>query len=157
MTTYTRCVVLAQSAANMALRQKCSKVWLYFTWKDDNTVACNTCKVSISSKGEQPPVRRNIWSHCNSFAGLSCVDTLLLSDVSETSSSRANRTPSVSNAEGNFKLSRQTGLCLFSLAPFHCVNFYYTNNFHCHCPLNSDDVDGQSLAGSEAAAALVHL
>ena len=45
------CVVLVQNTAYMASRQKCSKVWLYFTWKDDNMVTCNTCKVSISSKG----------------------------------------------------------------------------------------------------------
>lgn len=38
-------------------------------------------------------------------------------------------------------------------APFHCVNLYYTNNLYCHCPSNlDDDEDGQSLAGSEAAA-----
>ena len=39
---------------------------------------------------ELPPVCRNIWPHSNSFAGISCVDTLLLSDVSETNSNRAN-------------------------------------------------------------------
>ena len=51
---------------------------------------------------------------CNSFAGLLRVDTLLLSDASETSSSRANRKSSVINAEGNFKLFRQKRLCLLS-------------------------------------------
>ena len=35
-------VVLVQCAANMASRQNRSKVWLYFTQKDDNTVTSNS-------------------------------------------------------------------------------------------------------------------
>ena len=98
----------------MVSRQKHSKVWLYFTRKDDKTVTATLVKFPFHQRGELPPVCRNIWPHSNSFAGLSCVDTLLLSNASETSSRRANGTPSVINAEGNFKLSRQTGLCLLS-------------------------------------------
>src|SRR4029434_8181001 len=35
----------------MASRQRCSKVWLYFTQKDDHRATCNACKTSLSSKG----------------------------------------------------------------------------------------------------------
>src|SRR4029434_878209 len=34
----------------MASRQS-SKVWLYFTQKDDHRATCNACKTSFSSKG----------------------------------------------------------------------------------------------------------
>ena len=52
MTSHTRCFVLVQTAANMAPpRKKRAKAWLYFTRKDDNIATCNSCQVSISSKG----------------------------------------------------------------------------------------------------------
>src|SRR4029434_1971047 len=35
----------------MASRQKRSKVWLYFTQKDDHRATCNACKTSLSPKG----------------------------------------------------------------------------------------------------------
>src|SRR4029434_348022 len=35
----------------MASRQRCSKVWLYFTQKDDHRATCSACKTSLSSKG----------------------------------------------------------------------------------------------------------
>ena len=54
-------------------------------------------------------------------APLSLVDILLLSDASETSSSRANGMPSVINAEGNFKLSRQIRLCPLSYCESHFI------------------------------------
>src|SRR4029434_1291557 len=40
-----------ETAANMASRQRRSKVWLYFTRKDDHRATCNACQTSISSKG----------------------------------------------------------------------------------------------------------
>ena len=64
MTSHTRCFVLVQTAANMAPpRKKRAKAWLYFTRKDDNIATCNSCQDSISSKGELPPICRNIWPH----------------------------------------------------------------------------------------------
>src|SRR4029434_1556931 len=35
----------------MESRQRRSKVWLYFTRKDDHRATCNACKMSILSKG----------------------------------------------------------------------------------------------------------
>src|SRR4029434_762243 len=35
----------------MASRQRCSKMWLYFTQKDDHRATCSACKTSLSSKG----------------------------------------------------------------------------------------------------------
>src|SRR4029434_2386472 len=40
-----------ETAANMESRQRRSKVWLYFTRKDDHRATCNACKMSILSKG----------------------------------------------------------------------------------------------------------
>src|SRR4029434_2989510 len=34
----------------MASRQRRSKVWLYFTQKDDHRATCSACKTSLSSK-----------------------------------------------------------------------------------------------------------
>src|SRR4029434_4123928 len=48
-----RSFVLFKTAANMASRQRCSKVWLYFTQKDDHRATCNACKTSLSSKAVQ--------------------------------------------------------------------------------------------------------
>src|SRR4029434_5458678 len=35
----------------MASRQRRSKMWLYFTQKDDHRATCSACKTSLSSKG----------------------------------------------------------------------------------------------------------
>src|SRR4029434_9854425 len=48
---------LFQTAANMASRQRRSKVWLYFTRKDDHRATCNACKTSISSKGGNTTIK----------------------------------------------------------------------------------------------------
>src|SRR4029434_7363291 len=43
-------------AANMASRQRRSKVWLYFTQKDDHRATCSACKTSLSSKGAKTTI-----------------------------------------------------------------------------------------------------
>ena len=108
MTSHTRCFVLVQTAANMAPpRKKRSKAWLHFTRKDDTIATCNSCKVSISSKGG---TTSNMQKHLATQHGIhlqECrvFDTLVRSsNASESSSSGVIGTPSVINAEGNFKL-----------------------------------------------------
>ena len=59
--------LLLQTAANMATRQKRSKVWLYFTRQNDNNATCNACKKSISSKGGNTT---NMKKHLNTQHGL---------------------------------------------------------------------------------------
>ena len=87
MTSHTRCFVLVQTAANMAPpRMKRSKAWLYFTRKDDNIATCNSCKVSISSKGG---TTTNMQKHLATQHGIhlqEChvFDTLRSSDASES-------------------------------------------------------------------------
>src|SRR4029434_6014399 len=45
-----------ETAANIASRQRRSKVWLYFTRKDDHRATCNACKTSLSSKGRKTTI-----------------------------------------------------------------------------------------------------
>ena len=94
----------------MASRQKHFKVCI----SHEKTIPslATLVKFPFHQRGELPPVCRTIWPSSDSFAGLSHPDTLLLSDASETNSSRAKEMPFVINAKVNFKLSRQTGLCL---------------------------------------------
>ena len=87
MTSHTRCFVLVQTAANMAPpRKKRAKAWLYFTRKDDNIATCNSCQVSISSKGG---TTTNMQKHLATQHGIhlqEChvFDTLRSSDASES-------------------------------------------------------------------------
>ena len=59
--------LLIQTPANMATRQKRSKVWLYFTRKNYNNATCNACKKSISSKGGNTT---NMKKHLNTQHGM---------------------------------------------------------------------------------------
>src|SRR4029434_8783292 len=40
----------------MMSRQRRSKVWLYFTQKDDHRATYSACKTSLSSKGGKPTI-----------------------------------------------------------------------------------------------------
>ena len=96
MTSHTRCFVLVQTAANMAPpRKKRAKAWLYFTRKDDNIATCNSCQVSISSKGG---TTTNMQKHLATQHGIhlqEChvFDTLRSSDASESPATGGGASP----------------------------------------------------------------
>ena len=116
MTSHTRCFVLVQTAANMAPpRKKRAKAWLYFTRKDDNIATCNSCKVSISSKGG---TTTNMQKHLATQHGIhlqEChvFDTLRSSDASESPATGGGASPATgggaSPATGGGGASPATG------------------------------------------------
>src|SRR4029434_3425152 len=69
----------------MASRQRSSKVWLYFTQKDDHRATCNACKTSLSSKGGKPTITPNhlsilhaiTWQECHVFERYGVTITLM--------------------------------------------------------------------------------
>ena len=71
--------ILAQNVSNMALRQKCSKVWLYFTKKDNTRASCNTCRAVITSKGGNTSnmLKHLTTQHAITLHKCKVVDTLL--------------------------------------------------------------------------------
>ena len=103
MTSHTRCFVLVQTAANMAPpRKKRAKAWLYFTRKDDNIATCNSCKVSISSKGG---TTTNMQKHLATQHGIhlqEChvFDTLRSSDASESPATGGGASPATGGGGG---------------------------------------------------------
>src|SRR4029434_10914112 len=100
----------------MVSRQRRSKVWLYFTRKDDHRATCNACKKSISSKGGNT---NNMQKHlstqhaitlqaCHVFDALRSDDNV--NESQPSNSSTANFYASSVNIEGKLLQTLSTVL-----------------------------------------------
>lgn len=127
----------------MASRQRRSKVWLYFTRKDDHRATCNACKTSISSKGGNTT---NMQKHLSTQHAITLQECHVFDALrTEANSSAANVSVSASPVNIEGKLHQTLSIVL---APFVSLCKPAMNNLHFH-PFNLDD-DVQSQTGSEA-------
>src|SRR4029434_3421269 len=107
----------------MTARQRRSKVWLYFTQKDDHRATCNACKTSLSSKGGKTTIIPKHLSILHAITLQECHvferygATITLTNLNQATAARLTLALQLVISKVN---SSRPCLCVSNL--FHCVN-----------------------------------